>query len=73
LLRVPILSVRVKLAVRSDDTIHFVGRIASEDTTGSPSVTGIQATYAVVVVVVVVVMLQCIREVVVAKIEICMT
>ena len=61
LLRLPILSIGVELAVGSELAIRFVGHSASEDTTRSPSVTGIQTTHMMMMmmmVVVVVVMLH---------------
>ena len=54
LLGFPIFSIGVEFAVGSELTIRFVGHAASEDTTRSPSVSGIQTTHVVVVVVVVV-------------------
>lgn len=54
LLRLPIHSIGVELAVGSELAIRFVGHSASEDTTLSPPVTGIQTTHMMVVVVVVV-------------------
>ena len=53
LLRLPIHSIGVELAVGSELAIRFVGHAASEDTTRTPPVTGIQTTHIVVVVVVV--------------------
>lgn len=58
LLRLPIHSIGVELAIGSELAVRFVGHAASEDTTRSPSVSGIQTTHMMVVVMMVVVVLH---------------